>query len=71
MTSWADVSFFRGPVLRGVGRMVDFVQEVIRLLFAALRLAPLLKVWKHNAPRVLQPNCCTLPRVRIVSRRVT
>jgi hypothetical protein len=70
MTSWADVSLFRGPVLRGVGWMVDFVQEVIRLLFAALRFAALLKVWKQRA-RVLQTNCCTLPRVRILSRRVT
>ena len=50
MTSWADVGSFRGPVLRGVGWMVDFIQEVLlRLLFAALRFAPLLKVWKHNA----------------------
>ena len=30
--------------------MVDFIQEVIRLLFATLRFAALLKVWKHNAP---------------------
>jgi len=50
MTSWADVSFFRGPVLRGVGWMFDFIQEVIRPLFAAaLRFTALLKVWKHKA----------------------
>ena len=43
MTSWADVSFFRGPVLRAVGWMIDFVQEVIRLF---LQHGGLLHCWK-------------------------